>query len=97
LPLKDLLSVSGSASPARRLLLEVLGNSGKNSNHNLAFYSNTTKITYLREREINIQFMNVFLFFITSTPPAVTAKTTMNRLKKLKEEQAAAIALEKKN
>ena len=32
-----------------------------------------------------------------STPPAVTAKTTMNRLKKLKEEQAAAIALEKKN
>ena len=41
--------------------------------------------------------MNVFLFFITSTPPAVTAKTTMNRLKKLKEEQAAAIALEKKN
>ena len=27
----------------------------------------------------------------------MTAKTTMNRLKKLKEEQAAAIALEKKN
>ncbi|EAR95362.1 60S ribosomal protein L37a (macronuclear) [Tetrahymena thermophila SB210] len=32
-----------------------------------------------------------------TTPPAVTAKTTMNRLKKLQEEQAAAAALEKKN
>lgn len=41
---------------------------------------------------------NIFFgFVINSTAPAVTAKTTMNRLKKLKEEQAAAAALEKKH
>lgn len=37
------------------------------------------------------------IFEIISTPPAVTAKTTMNRLKKLQEDQAAAVAQEKKN